>query len=341
MHSKRSALLILAAIIGAILISDSVRESIQNSLALCAQILIPALFPFFVLSGMLLDFGLDLLVPPPIAAFLIGLICGYPLGSRTVCDYFMQGKLNTEQANGLLMCTANASPAFVVIAVGSTVLENKTLGYTLLLCQSIAAAILFCIFVPDKLQFAKSKAQTVTFSASLISNIKKSGEQLLFVCACTAFFGIAFDLLTLSQWMTVPFFAVFTACTELLHGITLFHADKLYLIAPVLGFSGFSVLMQCAFFVRKTTLQFHFVVVGKLMYGILLPALLCIFCFPSLQHKILAGMIIILTNTVAACIIKGKGCEKENDFFKRHRKMLCLLRTGHKNRHERTGSVSS
>ena len=233
MHSKHKALLILVAIIGAILISQAVRESIQNSLALCVQILIPALFPFFVLSGMLLDFGLDLILPPPIAAFLIGLICGYPLGSRTVCDYFIQGKLSTEQANGLLMCTANASPAFVVIAVGSTVLENKALGFILLLCQSLAALILFFIFVPDKLQFAKSRAQTVTFSASLIGNIKKSGEQLLFVCACTAFFGIAFDLLAQSNWIASPFFAVFTACTELLHGMTLFDADKLYLIAPV------------------------------------------------------------------------------------------------------------
>lgn len=341
MRSRYKAIIFLTIIIILLFFSDIVRLSIQNSLSLCVQGLIPALFPYFVLSGVLLDLGIDLLFPGPWSSFLIGQICGFPLGTRSVCNLYQQNKLDRHQAHGLLMCTANASPAFVVVILGSVVLHNKELGYTLLLCQFLCSLLIFILFVPNKCKKHAHQTQTVSLIRSLMQNTKNAAEQLLFVCSLTTFFGIIFDFLYHLPFYDLPLFRMVTACTELLHGVTIFKENEIINISVILGLSGLCVWMQCAYYIRNTDLSFRYLVFGKLLYGLTLPSLMVILTSPQMKYKINALIIIILTNTIATCIIKNKGCEINHDIFKKHRKMLRLLRTRYQDCTTGTGSLPS
>jgi len=336
MRLRIKVFITIAIMIISIILSTQIRSSIQNSLLICAEILIPSLFPFFIISGILIDLKLDTIIPPPLCSFFLGLICGYPIGTKTVCHYYQNNLLNHTQAQMLLLCTANASPAFVILALGETILKNKSLGMILFLCQSINSLVIFLLFVPKKHRKPDSTFPEKRMTDTLFLNVKQSVDQILFVCGVTIVFGICCDLIlpllntNIAKWIGL---------IEILHGNSFFKQDDLILIATVLGFSGLCIWVQCIFFIQQTNLKISYLILGKIHAAITLPQYVSILISSSYSQKIISLFIIILTNILLACIIKVKGCDYKHDFFKKHREMLRLLRARNKNSIQRTGSL--
>ena len=82
-------------------------EAAKAGLELCGNVIIPSLFPFFVLSGLIVETGLvkhlgRLLQPvmKPLfnvggscaAAFALGVVGGYPVGAVTAIDLYKKGR---------------------------------------------------------------------------------------------------------------------------------------------------------------------------------------------------------------------------------------------------------
>lgn len=328
MRSRYKVICTVIFMIVLILLSGTVRSSIQNSLYLCFNLLIPSLYPFFIISGMLFDFGIDLLVPPHLYSFIIGLICGYPLGTKTVCQCYSQQYISKRQAHSLLLCTANASPAFVIIALGEGILRNKTLGFYLYLSQCISAVIIFLLCVPKEKIITSRSAASNHVLISLISNAQKAIEQILLVCAITVIFGIFSDLIRLIIPDNLDYLI---GLIEILHAGPSMQNCQLWQTAMILGCSGLCIWMQCAYFVYQTDLNVIYLFLGKIHTAISLPSYIALFFINGIHIKILSVCIIILTNLLLVCIINSKGRDNKHDFFKKHRKMLCLLRTRNKN----------
>ena len=90
-----------------------VRAAAAEALSLCAGSVIPALFPFLVVSSLLLSLGLGELLSPMLAglmeplfrvdgvgssALLLGLVGGYPIGAKTAADLYRGGRLSRPEA---------------------------------------------------------------------------------------------------------------------------------------------------------------------------------------------------------------------------------------------------
>ena len=282
MRSRYRFVPLLVLIFLFILLSDTIRDSILYSLTMCFKILIPSLFPYFVLSGMLMDFGMDTALPPTWCSMCIGLICGYPLGSRTVCNYYSQKKLSKSQAQTLLMCTANASPAFVVVVLGQSVLQDKKLGFLLLLCQSINALLLFLLLVPKKADGLHSIQPPCQLVSSLIKHSKGAVEQIFFVCSMTVIFGIIYDLLAMI--LPANLCKLIAGYIEILRGGTALDNSSVYLLASVLGFSGLCVWSQCIYYILGTDLNILYLIVGKIHAALTLPLILSLFLENTILH---------------------------------------------------------
>lgn len=97
------------------------------------EVLFPALFPFFVLSEMLLGFGVvhlagTLLDPlmrplfrlPGVGGFVVamGFASGYPVGARLTSRLMEQRMVNRAQAERLVEMTTTSDPIFLIGAVG-------------------------------------------------------------------------------------------------------------------------------------------------------------------------------------------------------------------------------
>ena len=146
-----AALCAMAAMIGA---SSQVISSCRCGLQLCVELILPSLFPFFVVSILLSRLGfpamLGRLLAPAAAklfrisgegasAFLIGLTGGYPLGAAYIADMEKSGAVSTEEAERLLAFCNNSGPAFIIGAVGLGVFGSAKAGLTLYLIHICAA----------------------------------------------------------------------------------------------------------------------------------------------------------------------------------------------------------
>ena len=108
-------------------------DGVQRGLSLCAQTLIPALFPFLVLSEYFVSCGagetLGQLFGRPFAALfglsragacavLLGTLCGQPVSSVTALSFLERGEITKEELERICLFANNPGSAFLTAAVG-------------------------------------------------------------------------------------------------------------------------------------------------------------------------------------------------------------------------------
>ena len=100
-----------------------------NGLQLWFRCMVPALFPFMVLSGLLVRQGLAAKLvgslSPPICrlykispngvyCMVVGFLCGFPMGARTVSEFYERGELSKREAEMLLAFCNNIGPVYYI-----------------------------------------------------------------------------------------------------------------------------------------------------------------------------------------------------------------------------------
>lgn len=107
-------------------------ESALRGLAIWWDVLFPSLFPFFIISEMMLGFGIvhlfgTLLDPlmkplfriPGSGGFVaaMGYVSGYPIGAKLTAKLWEQKMLNREEGERLVAFTTSSDPIFLIGAV--------------------------------------------------------------------------------------------------------------------------------------------------------------------------------------------------------------------------------
>ena len=129
-------------------------EAARSGLLLCGETILPALFPYFVMSNLLIYGGLGARlsrVLQPImsplfhvggsggAALALGLAGGYPTGAATVRSLLEQCACTLEEAQSLLHFCNNSGPAFILAVAGSAVFGRMDLGLLLFAAHTLGA----------------------------------------------------------------------------------------------------------------------------------------------------------------------------------------------------------
>lgn len=122
---------------------QEVLTSATDGLNLWANYVLPALFPFFIISELLTKLGFvhflgNLLEPlmrplfhlPGRASFVIAMThtAGIPIGAMLTCQMRRDGELTRAEGERLLAFSSNPSPGFMFGAVASGMLTNPALG---------------------------------------------------------------------------------------------------------------------------------------------------------------------------------------------------------------------
>lgn len=145
--------------------SKDISFSIIFSISIWKDNLLPSLFPFFVMSDLLLAYGfVDIIsfflgaimtkwfyLPKDAAfAFFVSLFSGFPSGSKYVNDLLNAKKISIEDANYLIMFTHFANPFFIVTTIGLFLLSNVKAGYIILISHILSNIIVAFIFRKKK-----------------------------------------------------------------------------------------------------------------------------------------------------------------------------------------------
>ena len=136
-------LALLCATLALMLYPQPSMEAAKSGLALCYNVIIPSLFPFFVLSSLVVELGLagylgrllEGLMRPLFhvsgacaSAFALGFIGGYPVGAKTAISLYENGMCTKTEAERLLAFCNNSNPVFLISVLGVGVFGSVRAG---------------------------------------------------------------------------------------------------------------------------------------------------------------------------------------------------------------------
>lgn len=274
-------------------------ESMRTGLLLCARSAIPSLFPFMVLSELLVESGLGLVLgktlgkplsrllslpPEGCCALLLGLVCGFPVGARSALSLYDSGALSKPQLENLLCFCNIPSSAFLVSAVGFSLYGNRRFG-VLLYGACIASSILIGLVLRSKAKGEPCDLPTSSppqnFSVSTFTNAVSSATgAMLSVCAYILFFSSvigcvshALAPLDLPEAARALLYGMLemTSGTAAASAVPNETASAL-LCAFLVGFGGLSVHCQLLSFCEGRRLSFRPYFLAKLAQGVLCAA---------------------------------------------------------------------
>lgn len=299
----------LALCAGLLLQPDAAAQAAKNGLLLCGNLVVPALFPFFILSSLLVSTGgaarfgrllsgvmgrLFHQTGASASALVLGFLGGYPVGAKTVCTLYEEKLCDRAQAEHLLMFCNNAGPAFILGAAGSAIFHSTAVGFLLLAIQITSALLVGFLFRPARGESDLTQAPTDAprpFSRCLTESVQQAASATVNVCAfviffnvvlrlldCCGLFGLCRSLLALCHCPDGWQLPLLSGVLELSNGVALLPgtSDGLIPAAFLLSWGGCSVHCQTLTFLTQHDLNLRPYFLGKLLQGCLSAALACL-----------------------------------------------------------------
>ncbi|MBQ9151688.1 MAG: hypothetical protein IJX72_05510 [Clostridia bacterium] len=287
--------------------SDAAIEYMGRGLTLCARTVIPSLFPFMVISELLVSSGageafgrlfsrimrwLFGLSGAGASAVFLGSMCGFPVGARTAVALLDRNVISKSECEHLLTFTNNPSSAFLITAVGVSLYGNRHLGIVLY-CTVLGCGFLVGFLARFFLRRSDEPAEHPHFPSGLhiggvetfTGAVSGAATGMLTVCAYVIFFSALTGALGCAVADTglagETGYALLSGILEMTGGISqssaLADSDwGLILTASFAGWSGISVHCQVMTLCGGRGLSFKPYLIAKGVQGILCGAIMAV-----------------------------------------------------------------
>ena len=263
-----------------------VRQAASEALILCGRTVIPALFPFMAVSGLLVSLGFGEWLSPHLSglmtplfrlpgcassALLLGLVGGYPIGARTAAELYVAGQLTQDEAERLLAFCNNSNPVFLISVLGAGVFGDVRRGIWLWLIHVLSALLTGLLFRSGGIGQRRCVTRKIPFRAvslpsAVVTAVGRALSGMLSVCAFVVlFYVLASPLRELGGWLGALLVGTVELCslTPLLPPTS----AGFLLAAFCTGWGGLSVLCQTAAVLDGTDLSLRTALLGKLLQG--------------------------------------------------------------------------
>lgn len=182
---------------------ETVSYAVVSALKLCAKTIIPSLFPFFVISDMLiscLNFDeksfsarivLKIFNLPPcaVSAFVLGLISGYPVGASVVMRLYENDLISKDDAEHLICLTNNSGPLFLICSVGCGMFGSMQIGIMLYAVHVFTA--LCMALVAGRLHTVHGRSAKAFYTHfNLAKSVERGFMQCIKITGFVVFFAI-------------------------------------------------------------------------------------------------------------------------------------------------------
>ena len=301
---KRAVLTVLlsAAVPGVLFLifPSEIRAAALTALRLCGEKLIPALFPFLVLTALWRKASPAPPRRPLLTVPLVGMLAGAPVGAELTGGLYRSGAIGKRTASSLLFLADTPSPAFLVLAVGEGMLGDRGIGWKLFFANTLAAFLIggafflaggkqkktkkdvsepATVFTLPNREAAPRRQEATPAPFRLLpaisASIAEGALAMLKISGAVVFFG------TLSG-LPVPSAvgkAILAMLTEITGGCAACAAfggePGLLLTAAAIGFSGLSVAAQVGLSAEGIPMGRYFL--GKVLSAFLTPMIFGIF----------------------------------------------------------------
>ncbi len=239
-----------------------------NAAGMCVKIIIPSLFPFFVISDVLMSrlnfsrggifarLARSIFNLPPCAlpVLAIGIISGYPVGAAAAVRLYENGEISKPDAEHLICFCNNSGPLFLICSVGCGMFGSLQIGIMLYgihvftaLCAAVIGGRLYTVsggtvLTPRK-RFSMAEAVENAFSKC----VKITGFVIFFAIAAEFALGAAnrLPLISSSPFLRCGAISLLEMTNGISRSAALLPLDEaLCLTSFAAAWSGISVLLQ-------------------------------------------------------------------------------------------------
>ena len=282
-----SEIMIIAAFLIMLKMSDTVRRGTWSGLVLTAGTILPSVFPFMVLgdflsycisrnglgtAGVVISriFGVG---KSEVGILVSGLLCGFPSSARAAAEAYKNGNTDKSSAIKLAAISSNPSPPFIIGAVGAGLSGSTLIGGLLFI------SLLFSVVITSAV-FGKNR-QKSTFpdiipeqKYSFVASVKNAGQASITVFSFVALFCALIEILKSFIGCGV-FFSIAVSALEVSTAVTHLLADTAFpphilysLLGFSIGFGGLCANLQCAAFLSDAGLELKKFFLIKLISGV-------------------------------------------------------------------------
>ena len=247
---------------------------IINSIDRCLTVIIPSLFIFMALSGIIIESRIYPYLSKPFHliskyifhipnelffVFILGNIFGYPVGAKLLSQLVKEQKINNKTAEIMNCFCFGGGPAFFCGAVGLAIFDNSKIGMIILASSLISNTIIAIILCRVYKIHCESDSKSPHFNSDIIiDSVLTAGKAILVICItivfCSALVEIFdtynfFEKTSIDDNLTIVFksFLEISVLSELNNR----PYSLLPLISAVCSFGGICVLAQVKAIVGK------------------------------------------------------------------------------------------
>jgi len=205
--------LLLLAVVYLVFFPQKASAATLAGLSLSVKTVIPAVFPYLVLSVMFILTGLadrlagrmqrltkGLFGLPGCCggAIILGILCGFPVGARMAGMLYRRGSINKEQAARLTAFSDFCGPPYILAVFGAGILSDIRLGLAVFVIQTVLSLIAGMILGRGKGGQSEAYLPTVKgrgFTVSFTESVTSSAVTTLSICAYVTFFAVLLSAL--------------------------------------------------------------------------------------------------------------------------------------------------
>jgi len=305
----------LVIILDARTAADAAREGID----LCIRTVIPSLFPFMILSGIinasLLGQNIPILRPlgrlckapdKSESLILLGFISGYPVGAQLITDAYRQGKLSARSARRMLGFCSNAGPAFL-FGMLAPLFQEIGIIWALWGIHILSGLLVGCVLPGNTDETCEVDG---CGNITLVQSTQKAVKVMASVCGWVVVFRVVIGFC--SRWFLwrLPTEAqvLISGLLELSNGCALLSGipsggTRFMIASAILSFGGVCVYMQTLSVTEGLGIGWYFP--GKVLqtvFSLMLSGIAQLMLFSAEDRVDISVPIIILTISAAATV---------------------------------------
>jgi len=274
-----------------------VYTSIMYALNLWVKNLIPALFPFFIISDILINYNITNYIPKFVKNFckyifnitdnmltilILSMISGFPSNARNTRILFDNADISLDEANHILIFSHFANPIFILTTIAVFFFHNNKVGIILIISHYASNFILGFIF-RNKFSHGDNLVLegkiTYDFGNIFISSIKKAIDTILMICGIIVVFsmlsGIIINTFNFNSYNEMIIKGMFeiTIGVQALSNLSISMIYKATLASCILAFGGISVHVQVLSQIVGTKIRYMYFFMGR-MYQMIISGII-------------------------------------------------------------------
>ena len=264
-----------------------------NGLKVWANILLPSMFVFFVLTKLLVSNKMTskFFLPMDKAfckiyrtkkyggyVFAISILAGYPVGAKIVSELYSSGKIGKIDGKKIISFCSTSSPMFILGSLGSGIFGNMTIAFVVLISHMLSSLCCGMVFKNQTGENLYKKEEKETSKNSINDVLQDSIISILMVGGYISlcFVLVEFLLLPISNVAENGSVAIciFKGLIEVTSGcvalsqISISAKMLAIFLSALVSFGGLCIHLQSYMFLKKADIKYAYFLKTKFVQTI-------------------------------------------------------------------------